>query len=195
MSRAKKTTILAAAVLSVACCLGCVTIALSVFRYQPAVVAAPGCEMRWPTRPALGASVVKSYQRFFETRPCEYTVLGWSAAGTLFYQEGCQDNLPQVWAYDLEKGNQPSRMDASPTDLLQEAIPCSSILEWVRSPRVRPADAEPMVRNLTVRVDGLASPDGRWVAVVARHIYGPEDVIVLGRQWKTVQLCSRQEFG
>jgi len=39
-----------------------------------------------------------------------------------------------------------------------------------------------MVRKLTFCVDGLALPDGRWVAVVARHIYGPEDVIVLGRQ-------------
>ena len=182
MSRAKKTTIFAAAVVSVACCLGCVTIALSVFRYQPAVVAAPGCEMRWPTRPALGASVVKSYQRFFETRPCEYTVLGWSAEGTLYYQEACRDNLPQVWAYDLEKGSQPYRVETSPRDLLQETVPRRLILEMVRSPGVRPADAEPMVRELEVRVDGLASPDGRWVAVVARHIYGPEDVIVLGRQ-------------
>jgi hypothetical protein len=39
-----------------------------------------------------------------------------------------------------------------------------------------------MVRNLKVRVDGLASPNGRWVAVAVavRHIYGPEDVLVLG---------------
>jgi hypothetical protein len=51
--------------------------------------------------------------------------------------------------------------------------PGSSILERVRSPGVRPADAEPMVRNLEVRVGGLASPDGR-------HVYGPEDVLVLG---------------
>jgi hypothetical protein len=45
---------------------------------------------------------------------------------------------------------------------------------------VRPADAEPGVRGLKVRVDGLASPDGRWVAVVVRHVYGPEDVILVG---------------
>jgi hypothetical protein len=38
-----------------------------------------------------------------------------------------------------------------------------------------------MVRSLEVRVDGLASPGGRWVAVVVHHVYGPEDVIVLGR--------------
>jgi len=180
MSRAKKTTILAAAVVSVACCLGCIAIALSVVRYQPAVVAAAGYEMHWPTRPALRASVVKSYQRFFEIRPCEYTVLGWGAEGAVFYQEACRDNLPKIWAYDPDEGTEPRRMETAPVDLLQEAVPRSSILEWVRSPRVRPADAEPMVRNPKVRVDGMASPEGRWVAVVVRHIYGPEDVIVLG---------------
>lgn len=181
MSRAKKTIILAAAVVSVACCLGCVAIVLPVACYQPAVIAAAGYEMRWPTRPGLWANVVKSYQRFFEIRPCEYTVLGWSAEGALFYQEACRDNLPQIWAYDPDEGTEPRRVEAALIDLLQEAVPRSSILEWVRSPRVRPADAEPMVRNLKVRVDGLASPDGRWVAVVVRYIYGPEDVIVLGQ--------------
>ena len=39
--------------------------------------------------------------------------------------------------------------------------------------------AEPGVRLILVREDGVASPDGRWVAVVVRHVYGPEDVIVL----------------
>jgi hypothetical protein len=166
ITRARKTAIFAAAVVSVACCLGCVTIALSVVGYQPAVVAAPDHEMHWPTQPGLWASVVKSYQRFFEIRPCEHTVLGWSA---------------EAWAYDPDEGTELRWVEAAPVDLLQEAIPRSSILEWVRSPRVRPADAEPMVRNLKVRVGGLASPEGRWVAVVVRHIYGPEDVIVLGQ--------------
>ena len=59
-------------------------------------------------------------------------------------------------------------------------MPRESLLEWVRSPRVWPADAELNVRRLEVRVDGLASPDGQWVAAVVRHIYGPEDVIVVG---------------
>jgi hypothetical protein len=181
ITRARKTAIFAAAVVSVACCLGCVTIALSVVGYQPAVVAAPDHEMHWPTQPGLWASVVKSYQRFFEIRPCEHTVLGWSAEGTLFYQEARGDSHPQAWAYDPDEGTEPRWVEAAPVDLLQEAIPRSSILEWVRSPRVRPADAEPMVRNLKVRVDSLASPDGRWVAVIVRHIYGPEDVIILGQ--------------
>jgi hypothetical protein len=183
MSRMKKTTILVVAAISGAGCLGCVIAVLILFRYQPAVVAAPGHEMRWSTRPDLWASVVKSYQRFLEIRTCDYTVLGWSGEGVLFYKEACQDAPPRVWAYDLEKRDQPYHVEASPLTLLQEAVPRSSILEMVRSPGVRPADAEPMVRNLEVGVNGLASPDGRWVAVVVRHVYGPEDVIVLREQW------------
>lgn len=180
MSSMNKTTILVVAVVSGVCCLACVIAALILFCYQPAVVATPGHEMHWPTRPELWTSVAKSYQRFLEVRTCDYTVLGWSDEGVLFYQEACQDDLPQVWAYDLENGNRPQHVETVPLDLVQEAASRSSILQMVRSPGVRPADAEPMVRNLEVRVDGLASPDGRWVAVVVRHIYGPEDVIVLG---------------
>ncbi len=180
MSRVKRTAILVAVAISGACCLGCIIAALITLRYQPAVVAAPGHEMYWPTRPGPAASVVKNYQRFFEIRPCEYTVLGWSGKSVLFYQEACRDSQHQVWAYDLEKRDCPQQAETAPLGLTQETVPRRSILEMVRSPGVRPADAEPMVRNLEVRGDGLASPDGRWVAVVARHVYGPEDVIVLG---------------
>lgn len=180
MSKMKKFTILAIAVVSGVCCLACVIAALLLMRYQPAVIAAPGHEMHWPTRPGPAASVVKSYQRFLEISPCDYTLLGWSAENTLFYQEACRDSQAQVWAYDLEKRDRPHRVETVPLSLAQETVHRSSILGLVRSPGVRPADAEPMVRNLEVRVDGLASPDGRWVAAVVRHIYGPEDVIVLG---------------
>lgn len=179
MSRSKKITLVAVAAICGACCLGCGIAVLLTFRYQPAVIAAPGHEMHWPTRPGPAASLVKSYQRFLEVKTCDYMLMGWSADGTLFYQEACRNSQPQVWAYDLEKRDRPHRMEVMPLGLAQETVPRSSILEMVRSPGVRPADAEPMVRSLEVWADGLASPGGRWVAVVVRHVYGPEDVIVL----------------
>lgn len=168
----------AAAVLG-ACCFGCVVTALIVFRYQPAVVAARGYEMHWPTRPGLLESVSERVQAFFEIRTCDYTILGWDGEGLLFYEEACRDRPSRIWTYNPGDRSRPRRVGAAPGELLQQAIPRSSILEMVRSPGVRPADAEPTVRILEVPVDGLASPDGRWVAVVVRHIYGPEDVIVL----------------
>lgn len=179
VSRGRGVTVVAIAAICGACCLGCGIAGLLIVRYQPAVIAAPGHEMHWPTRPGPAASLVKSYQRFFEIRPCEYMLLGWSADGALFYREACRDSQPQVWACDLEKRDRPHRMEVVPLGLAQETVPRSSILEMVRSPGVRPADAEPTVRSMEVRADGLASPDGHWVAVVVRHVYGPEDVIVL----------------
>jgi hypothetical protein len=180
VSRWRRVTVVAIAAICGACCLGCLIAALLIVRYRPAVIAAPGYEMHWPTRPSPAASVVKSYQRFLELRTCDYMLLGWSAENTLFYQEACRDSKRQVWAYDLEKRDRPHRVETVPLGLAQETVPCSSILAWVRSPGVRPAGAEPMVRSLEVRADGLASPDGRWAAVVVRHVYGPEDIIVLG---------------
>lgn len=28
--------------------------------------------------------------------------------------------------------------------------------------------------------DALQSPDGRWYAFIVRHIYGPEDLVIIG---------------
>ena len=148
-------------------------------RYQPAVVAAPGYEMGWPTQPDLLGSVGKRSQAFWETRTCDYTGLGWSAEGVLYYEEACKDRAPEVWAYNPDQDSRPRQVGAVPVDLVQETIPRSWILERVWSPGVRPSDAEPGVRLIKVRENGVASPDGRWVAVVVRHIYGPEGIIVL----------------
>ncbi len=150
------------------------------YRYQPAVVAAPGYEMRWPTQPDdLLGNVGKRSQAFWETRTCDYTVLGWDVEDVLYYEEACEDRAPQVWAYNPDQDGHPHQVDAVPVDLVQETIPRSWILERVWSPGVRPSDAEPGVRLIKVRENGVASPHGRWVAVVVRHVYGPEDIIVL----------------
>ena len=149
------------------------------YGYGPAVVAAPGYEMRWPTQPDLLGSMVKHYQAFWSIRLCDYTVQGWSSEGVLYYEEACQDRAPQVWAFYPEQDSHPRQVDAAPVDLVQKTIPRSSILERVSLPGVRPSDAEPGVLPILVRQDGVASPDGRWVAVVVRHVYGPEDIIVL----------------
>lgn len=149
------------------------------YRYQPAVVAVSGHEMRWPTQPDLLGSMVKRYQAFWEIRPCDYTLQGWSSEGVLYYEEACEDRAPQVWAYNPARESHPRQRDAAPVDLIQKSIPRSWILERVWLPGLPTSDAEPGVLLILVREDGVASLDGRWVAVVVRHVYGPEDVIVL----------------
>lgn len=148
-------------------------------RYQPAVVTAPGYEMRWPSQPDLLGSMVKRWQAFWEIRSCSYIIQGWSSEGVLYYEEACEDRAPRVWAYNPDQDSHPRQVDVAPVDLVQKTIPRSWILERVWSPGVRPSDAEPGLRPIKVREDGVASADGRWVAGVVRHVYGPEDVIVL----------------
>jgi hypothetical protein len=179
MSKMRKATILVIAAVLGACFLGLAIVGAATVHYQPAVVAAPGYDMLWPTRPGLWAGAVKGVQTWMEVRPCDYEVLGWSTDGALFYEEACQDTPAQVWAYDAGRSGRPYQVEAAPVGLVQEIVPRRSILERVRVPFVRPADEEPNVRSLQVRLDGLASPDGRWVALVVRHVYGPEDVIVV----------------
>lgn len=195
MSRVKKVGTFGVAAILGAYALACALFVVFLAHYQPAVVAAPGYDMHWPTRPAAWAAITKSYQSFVETRTCEYTVLGWSDAGTLYFEETCQDSGPQVWSYNPDSENEPSAVEASPPDLFQQAVLRRAILDWVHVPQVRPANAEPSVRRLAVRVDGVASPNGCEVAVVVRHIYGPEDVLVLESEEEGVPLVDVPDYG
>jgi hypothetical protein len=196
MSRVKKVAIFGVAAILSACALACALFVVFFAHYQPAVVAAPGYAMYWPTQPA-GAwdAITKSYQSFVETRTCEYTVLGWSAEGTLYYKETCEDGGPRTWSYAPGSKSEASAVETSPPNLFQQTVPRRAILDWVRVPQVRPADAEPSVRRLKVRVDGLASPDGGRVAVVVRHLYGPEDVLVLESETDSVPLVDVPDYG
>lgn len=46
------------------------------FGYEPAVSAAPGYTLRWPTQPGLLEGVVKRAHITTEQRPCTYALLG-----------------------------------------------------------------------------------------------------------------------
>jgi hypothetical protein len=196
MTRVKKVAIFCVAAILGTCALACTLFVVFLARYQPAVVAAPGYDMYWPTQPAgARAAIIKSYRRFVETRTCDYAILGWSVEGMLYYQETCEDGEPQTWSYAPGSESEPSAVEASPPDIFQQTVPRHTILDWVRVPQVRPADAEPSVRGLAVRVDGLASPSGRWVAVVVRHVYGPEDVLVLESEADGAPLVDVPDYG
>lgn len=145
-------------------------------RYEPAVVPAPGYQMRWPTRPGRLETVVKAAQAAAEIRPCEYTLLGWRADGVLYYQETCRWGT-RVWGYDPVTEGGPRRLAEAPANLVQEAREVWE-LDGIWVPGV-PPEGQAHTRSVVVQGQGLASPDGRWVAVVVRHLYGPEDVVVL----------------
>ena len=149
--------------------------------YRPVVAAAPGYQMRWPTQPARLETVVKSAQAAAEIQPCQYTLLGWSPNGVLYYRERCRWGA-QAWAYDPVAEGRPRQVTETPSDLVQETRGAWE-LDGIQVPGV-PPEGQPHTRDVVVQGQGLASPDGRWVAVVVRHLYGPEDVVVLAVEGK-----------
>jgi hypothetical protein len=145
-------------------------------RYTPPLSAAPGYEMHVVTQPAFLEGVVKMSHVVSERRPCEYTLLGWSEDNRLHYQADCGDVAH--WRYDPVTGRQ-ERTTAVPTGLNQTLVSEKDVLAMVRADGVRPKEYEPTTRPIYVRSQGHVSPDGQWTAVITRHLYGPEDVVVL----------------
>ncbi len=148
------------------------------YRYQPALVAAPGYAMRLPTQPGWLEGVVKWNQVAAETRPCTYALLGWSQEAVLYYQADCKGTPLQVWAIAPDREASARPFGSAPLQLVAERAPVT-ITDWVRAGGVWPPNEEPNARRVNLREGSLVSPDGRWVALIARHVYGPEDVVLV----------------
>jgi hypothetical protein len=148
-------------------------------RYRPPLNAAPGYEMRLVTQPAFLEGVVKMSHVVSERRPCEYNLLGWSEDNRLHYRADCGDGA--FWRYDPVSGLQ-ERATAVPTGLNQTLVSEKDVLAVVRAGGVRPKEYEPTTRHVYVRGQGYVSADGQWTALITRHLYGPEDVVVLSKR-------------
>ncbi len=153
-------------------------------RYRPAVEAAPGVELRVVERPGLLAGAVRMCQAGAEVRGCQYEPLGWADSQTLVYRKWCGGyytvegdrhagipGAPQ--AYHLDSGAV-APFEGDVAALLRE--PCSrstcvysGLAEMYPGGGYFPGQYE----------TPLLSPDGRWVAFTAAHVYGPEDLLVL----------------
>jgi hypothetical protein len=137
--------------------------------YHPAVAVRPGVEMRVPILPGWWARPAKYFRVGAELQRCGYTLEGWDQAGGLLYVESC-DERQQRWRYapasDTHIASDPvehlSKVSvAPPTDRVEAVIPGDPGLD------------------LTIRTPVFRSPDGRWDAFVACHVYGPEDVVLV----------------
>jgi hypothetical protein len=160
---------------------------LAVGPYQPAVQAAPGAELRQVEQRGWLAGVVKGLQAGAEIRPLVYEPLGWADEQTLVYrtwrgagydQTGAwQDGEPgPVLAYDVATGaNRP--WDGALDGLHRAACPGGGCIQPLLAKYYQPADRLYFTGR---HEDILPSPDGRWYAFVARHEYGPEDLVIVG---------------
>lgn len=149
--------------------------------YQPALAAAPGYQMVNVTEPGgVVDGLRKNVQVLIEKRPCTYTLLGWSDAGLLYYHATCGNSIG-LWSVDPSDSPQAQRASFVPASLHASQLARSDALDRLRAPGVRPARSEPPTRDVYLR-DYNQSPDGEWLAVVARHLYGPEDVLLVSRE-------------
>jgi hypothetical protein len=145
-----------------------------VYRYTPALNAAPGYQMLWVTEPTLWDGLTKRAQITLEQRPCTYTLLGWDA-DVLVFKAACSAG-EQVWRYQPGAGHSAELVRETPPVLARLEREASKL---VRADGVQPAHVESSTRTLHLSGAALASPDGRYVAVIARHFYGPEDILVI----------------
>ncbi len=152
-----------------------------IYRYRPALVAAPGLAMREPTDPGWLGGVVKQAQAGAEITPCRYELLGWFFS-SLLYRSTCGNDPALTLSFDPKQwGNEPLVAQYIPGTLTRDQAPSHELLEKVRAPGVWPATEELNARRVSLPPGSLRSPDGQWVALVARHLYGPEDVVIV--QW------------
>jgi hypothetical protein len=139
----------------------------AVYKYTPAVSVEPGYVMRVPTDPGAIAGVVKATQVGAEVRRCEYELLGWSRSeGALYGEEVCGEGRLN-WVYWPMSDHYERAVSTLPEDLVRQDAGDLVGVDSVYS------------LNQVVRGPVLVSPEGWWYAFVARHIYGPEDVVVV----------------
>lgn len=149
-----------------------------VYRYQPAVLAAPGHELILVTAPDTFCKQVRRQSDvWWEIRRCEYELVGWDENETLFYNEQCGELPVQLWADNPDNLSTPAPVE-TPPETLYPIVSYPDAIDYVRADAYPPS-AEESVRALSFRKPWIISPTGRWVAAVARHVYGPEDVIIV----------------
>lgn len=148
-----------------------------IFRYHPALEAAPGYNMQLVTDPGFGKGVVKASQSLVEITPCTYELLGWNADNWLYYQQTC-DTKRETWKYSPRQSNSHTQTLLQ-TSLNSETVSKNTALDMVRAYGVKPESAEPSTRSISLISEGFASPDNHWTAIVSQHIYGAQDIVIL----------------
>ncbi len=151
------------------------------YRYQPAVLAASGHELILVTAPgSFCEDVRRRAEVYWEIQPCEYELIGWDEDETLFYRERCKGAPERLWAYNPDARTGPAPVTKT-SDTLYPIVSLPQAIDFVRAD-VYPPSAEESVRQLSFPRPWSVSPTGRWVAAVSRHIYGPEDVVIVSTQ-------------
>lgn len=148
----------------------------SFLRYQPALRAAPGYTVHHVTNPGWLNGRFKSIQAITEQVPCTYTLLGWQEDKALYYQSTCA-SAAQTWRYTLNT-TRAEKITTAPDDLYAVSVPVSTIADGLLA-NVSPPELATVSRQTFIAGAPLVSKNGRYTALVSRHVYGPRDVLIL----------------
>jgi hypothetical protein len=147
----------------------------ALYHYEPAVVLeATHGQLRVPTEPGPLGGVVKANQVGLEVRRCDYALLGWDARDALYGEEIC-GGRHRFWVYWPMSDDGLQMVTTVPDDLLRREVSRAELY----AAGVRSRLPQDEMLRIVVREPGLASTEGWWTAFVARHVYGPEDVLVI----------------
>ncbi|MDW7991467.1 MAG: hypothetical protein RMK65_04865 [Anaerolineae bacterium] len=165
---------------------------LFLVRYEPAVRAAPGRTLRMVEPPGLLEGFVQACQAIAEIRgECQYEPLGWADEETLVYRKWCGgrfivDLASTTSRWDPGTPSSPLAYFATTGQVAPFEGDVASLHRRACDPSrcVTPGLATPKGFSAPGYFSGhfgepLLSPSGHRVAFTARHIYGPEDLLVL----------------
>jgi len=174
--------------------LGATVAAPGLLAYQPAVKAAPGWILRMVEPPGPLEGFVRACQAAAEVPgECQYEPLGWANEETLVYRKWCgghfvvdQENARSEWdpgipgtplAYSVTTG-EVTPFGGDPISLHRQTCDPNRCVQ----PGLALAPGFPPPGYFAGHFGApLISPDGRRVAFTARHVYGPEDLLVIER--------------
>jgi hypothetical protein len=152
-------------------------------RYQPPLAANANYKLRWIT-PVVGIDTyVRSFERFLEIpgASCQYTLLGWANSNTLYYQTSCPNSTQTtVVAYNVDAQTTVAGLASIPS--LFYRINNLDALDHVHLVDFHPSELEAVTRPLFIKSECLTSPDRKYIAIVTRWLYGPEDVMILSQE-------------
>jgi len=162
--------------------------------YEPAVGAAPGQTLRMVEPPGPLDGLVRACQAAAEVRgECQYEPLGWADEETLVYRKWCGGQ------FRVDVANARSEWDPGTAGpLLAYSVATGQVAPFGGDPaslyRRTCNPSQCVTPGLTAQAgfpppgyfsghfgDPMLSPDSRRVAFTARHVYGPEDLLVLER--------------
>ena len=158
-----------------------ILIAITVFMfipYQTAVQPAEGYSITSPTRPRFLGHSLRNLQVLGEVTPCSYQLLGWKEQN-LFYEEICSAKS-SMYQFNPQT-EQTIRVNdiAAIENVYISPTAHTEILAQFQTKGIKPYEAELATIELSVRGTALLSPNNEWLATLARHVYGPEDILVV----------------